>query len=499
MWRKELKKYQKETDWQALTAIFLFLALAAIVPSVKIFFLLAFALLSFLVLKYSFPKAFVYASLPLSYVSMAQTHSILVVPAKAIVSNQYWEGRHLAYGFSPYFFIALIALLLIFFWQKKLKKIKLKSYHLAAFAFILCGFLSAFYASLMPGLSIISVLAQMSVLTFAWYISALLIHLDEPKKQKLLLTLFLILSSLIFYESLFVFKQTLNQSPVGLAIEAAQFAPVFGLGSDESGSFRPFGLQAHPNGLANQQLTLVSAVFLIFAFLQKKGSKIPIQKILIFVFILALTNIVLSLSRAAFVVIFMVFLLLWIRHLELITKINQTIQKKLRQIPIGYKLFFIAILAFLFFRLSDRLLYSIYSFSEFGGVNTRAIQYAEAMEVFKKSPIFGIGDRMFIPTSYQLFPKGVMTYFPEEVHSGLLLVFIERGLLGGTAYFIFLLILLKKINKTKLLPSTKSVLYSGLIAGLVMMIFHPERNFFSFFMLLTMAILENKHDYKFTN
>lgn len=498
MWQKELKKYQKETDWQALAAILLFLALATITPSVKIFFLLAFALLSFLVLKYSFPKAFIYVSLPLSYVSMAQTHSVLVVPAKAIFSGQYWEGKHLVYGFSPYFFITIVALLFIFFLQKKFKKFELKNYHFAAIAFIFCGFLSAFYASLMPSLSILNVFGQVGALTFIWYLKTILSSSNQFEKRKFLVTIFLVLSSLICYESLFVFKQTLSQSPIGLAIEATQFAPVFGLGSDESGSFRPFGLQAHPNGLANQQLILLSAVSIIFTFLRKKSSKIPLQKILLFVSILAITNIVLSLSRAAFVVLFIVFYFLWARHRRVVVESSQKFQQALRQIPASYKLFVIVIIGFLFFKLSDRLLYSIYSFSEFGGVNTRAIQYTEALEVFKKSPILGIGDRMFIPTSYQLFPNGVMTYFPEEVHSGLLLMLVERGLLGGITYLIFIILMLKSINDTRLEPSTKSVLYSGLIVGFVMMTFHPERNFFSLFIILTMALLENKNDQKFT-
>lgn len=492
-----LKHYQKETDWPALLAIIIFLLLATIVPSVKVYFVLAFTLFSFLLYKYSFAKAFVYVTLPLSYVSMAQTHSILVIPVKAIISHQYWEGRHLVYSFSPYFFITIVALLLIFFWYKKLKKIKLKNYHLAAVVFIFSGLLSAFYGSLIPALSLLSVFGQAVSLTLTWYLAALLISSNKVRKQKMLLTIFLIYSLVIFYETLFVFKQTISQAPVGLAIEATQFAPVFGLGADESGSFRPFGLQAHPNGLANQQLLLLSCCFLIFTFISKKNSKIPLQKILLLIFIMASTNVILSLSRAAFVAIFIVLALMWIREKPVLLIVKNKFQTQLKQIPTGYKLFTILTIAFLFFRLSDRLLYSIYSFSDSGGINTRTIQYTEALEVFKKSPIFGIGDKMFIPTSYQLFPKGVMTYFPEEVHSGLFLVVIERGLLGGIIYMIFILLFLKKIRKSKLQSSTRSVLYSGLIVGIVMMIFHPERNHFSLFVLLAMAILENNHDFKF--
>src|SRR5690606_12520280 len=107
------------------------------------------------------------------------------------------------------------------------------------------------------------------------------------------------------------------------------------------GGFRPFGLQAHPNGLANQQLILISSSFLIFAYLRKKSSKIPLQKILLFVLIFSIINIILSLSRAAYVAIFAVFFIMWLRHPHLVKKINQELQIKMRQIPLGLKLFII--------------------------------------------------------------------------------------------------------------------------------------------------------------
>lgn len=495
MWKQKLRNYHTETDWEALLATCIFFILAAFVPNVKIFFLLAFSLFGFLVLRYSFLKAFVYSVLPLSYISVAQIHTILVVPPKAIISNQYWEGRHLVYGFSPYFFVSLVGALLLLF-SKKHPAVQLKSYYLIALSFGLCGFLSAAYASLFPSLSALSAIQQIISLVFTWYFSHLLTS-NKSESQKFLRTVFLIVAGLIFYESLFVIKQTITQSPVGAAIEAAQFAPVFGLGADESGGFRPFGLQAHPNGLANQQLILISTLFLIFAFLQKKISKLPLKNILLGCLALSLTNIVLSLSRAAIVVIILICILLWLRHAKFIMKTNQMLKKKMRTVKPWQLSLVLFVLGFLFLKLNNRLLFSVYSFSEFGGINTRAIQYAEALEVFKKSPLIGVGDRMFIPTSYQLFPKGVMTYFPEEVHSGLLLLLIERGMLGFSIYMLFLIVVLRKINSSKLYSSTKSVLYSGIIAGLVMMLFHPERNFFSLFILLAMAMIENDNDYTF--
>lgn len=501
VWWQKLGIYQKKTDWLALVAITTIYVLATYVSNVKLSFVLSFTLLSFLTLVYSFPKALVYSALPLSYASLSQVHRILVVPSQAIINDQYLEGRHLLYGFSPYFLMSLIAFIMIFFWKNKQKinkkKIKsLQSYHFAAIAFVLCGFLSAVYASLIPSLSLTIVIQQLSSLAFSWYFGFILVNTNKSATQKFLLTLFTIVSITITYESIFVIKQFVSQLSISSAGIVA-FAPTFGLGADESGEFRPYGLQAHPNGLANKHLILLSTLFLVFTFLPKKGSVLPIKKILLFTASLSLTNITLSLSRAAFLAIFIVFLFLWFRHPHLIKTVSQTLRKKIQSISSKQFIGIILILGFLFFKLSNRLLYSTYSFSESGGISTRAVQYAEALEVFSKSPILGIGDYMFIPTSYQLFPKGVMTWFPEDVHNGLLLVLIERGIIGMTTYLFFLFLIIRTVKNSKLYGSTKSVIYSGIIADLVIMGFHPERNFLTISMLTLLSILGNKNDYKF--
>jgi len=497
MWQiKKIIKYEHNFDLIAVLAVIVFLVLAIFVPNVKTFFVLSFALFSFLTFRYSFIKAFIYSTIPLSYISLSQNHPILVIPAKAIVSNQYWEGRHLVLDFSPFFFIASIALLTLPFWLKKLKQqfepIKLINYEKMLIVLFGCGLLSASYASLMSGLSIFSVYNQFLSVLWIWYTSRLIHGSNKANQQRIFLTLFLVIASLITYESLIVLKQSFSQAPIGLAIEKYTFATAFGAGADESGGgFRPFGLQAHPNGLANKQLIMAFSVWLLFCKIDSKNQKnksLYIKNILTFVLILATINIILSLSRAAVIALFLALLFLFYRHQQQFKLIVSKIEKFISQIPLRNKLVLFMLLFLLVFKLSDRLLNSIYSFSEFGGVSTRLVQYTEAIEVFKKSPVFGIGDEMFIPTSYQLFPKGVMTYFPENVHNGYLLFIIERGLLGLVAYLIFLFLVLQKIQQSPLNKQTKSVVYSGLIATFVMMFFHPERNFLSSFMLLTMAV-----------
>ena len=320
---KKINKYNKNIDLIAIIAVIIFLLLATFIPSVKTFFVLAFLLFGFLTIFYSFPKAMIYAAFPLGCVIVSQIHSILVIPAKAIASNQYWEGRHLFFGISPYTIISTIALLMIPFWQKKFKsKIKLLNYEKLIIILIGLGFLSSLYGSLITSLSLLNVFFQLVSIVWAWYLSRTLFNSSKETKQKILTSLFFIVSLIIFYESLIVIKQTISQSSVGLLVESTKFTPTFGLGADESGGgFRPFGLQAHPNGLANNQLKLAFCALLIFCHLTKNEQSKRNKKILIFVLTLSLINIILSLSRAAFIAIFLVISIFFVRHKNKFIKI----------------------------------------------------------------------------------------------------------------------------------------------------------------------------------
>ncbi len=490
MWlTKTITDCKKSTDYQAVLAVSVFLLTALLVPSVKVFFVLAFGFFSFLVWRYGFVKAFIYSFMPLSIVSMAQTHSVVVVPASAIVSHQYWEGKHLSYGFAPQFFINITALLAIPLWLTKARvKIKLEATHVWLIIFISLGILSAIYGSLFPGISLLSVIGQLSGLSVVFY---LLYFFNQQRsaalRQRLIASLFMIVSTLIVFESAIVLGQTLKQSPLGFAIEKTAFAPAFGLGADESGGFRPFGLQAHPNGLANQQLILLNSALLLFIVLRRAKQPLFISQSMWLISGLALINVGLSLSRAAYIALAVVVVFWWTRHPQLLQNIINNWQRQIYGLPNLIKATLVIITGLLLMKSSNRLLYSIYSFSEFGGVSTRAVQYAEATEVFKQSPWLGIGDQMFIPTSYQLFPKGVMTYFPENIHNGFLLTTIERGLLGATAYSLFLLLFIKKIQQSGIKKTNRSVIYLGLLVGFIMMIFHPERNLLNLFVLLTLG------------
>ena len=206
------------------------------------------------------------------------------------------------------------------------------------------------------------------------------------------------------------------------------------------------------------------------------------------VVMVSLGLITLSLSRAAFVAIFISLIFFIYRHPNQLKKIN-SLQQVISHLNTWFKIILIVLLGVIVFKLTSRMFDSIYSFTELGGVSTRVEQYAEASEVFKTSPVFGVGIGMFMPASYQLFPDGVMRYFPEPVHNGFLLFLAERGVASVLVYLFFALYFYRAINASKLSELTKTMIYLGTLSSFVMMIFHPQMNFLSFLIILILSII----------
>lgn len=493
----KLKELTRHLDWLAIVISSAFLIGTVFVPSVKVFFVLAFTYFIALTYQYGLAKALIYSSPILGYFNIGQIHQILVIPVSAIISDQYLEGRHLSWLVSPFLMISVVALLLFFWWQRKLQtKFHFLQHEKMIIVATGCALLSALYGSLIPGLSMFQVLTPLVGIIWIMYLITLGKNIRKKEWQKIIVTLTCVILLLIFFEGLVVVLQTLWKSSLGLLIEATQMAPVFGLGADEtSGTFRPFGLSIHPNGLANRQLTLLLSVLFLWSYKGKKKNSHPSQLVWLALGLSAMM-IILSLSRAAYIAVTVVTFFICLRHPNLINQTRHLAIKALAQTRLWHKIILSILTGGLIFKLSQRLLSSLYAFSEAGGVTTRLVQYQEAWEVFKRSPFLGIGDQMFIPTSFHLFPKGVMSYFPENVHSGFLLLLIERGLLGFVFYVLFFWLFFYAIRKSQLQKINKTMLYSGLISGFVMMAFHPEKNFFSLLILLGLAVVhyEKKAD-----
>lgn len=432
----------------------------------------------------------VYSMLPLLYFGLGQTYSFVAVPAIAVHSPQYWEGRNLAFSLTPLLIIFLSGLVLLFiFWKKNTINLLLHE-KLILILFGMYGL--SFVGSIMPFVSLVITSYELTLAVWGVYLILAMKNLSMLQVKKLIFTLTIIFIVVLLQDSLLVFGQVIKRGALGLAIERTQVAPVFGLGADErSGVFRPFGFNIHPNGLANEVILLGMSILISLQYLSDKFIKRNkiINKISIGVILLSSLIIIVSLSRAAFVAIFLSLLFFAYRHPKLLKKIKNLQQILVIKSKPWLKVVIFIVLAILTFKLTSRLFDSIYSFSELGGVTTRTEQYKEAIEVFKNYPLFGVGVGMFMSASYQLFPDGIMRYFPEPVHNGFLLFLVERGALGAITYLIFLIYFCLEISNLKIKKLTKTMIYLGIISSFVMMIFHPQNNFLSFLMVLILFIL----------
>jgi len=479
-----LNKFRKRIDLPAVYLSVLFLALISFAPNIKTYFVLALFYFAFLTHFYSFAKALIYATPILINIWIGQTHSILIIPPKELLVDTYIEGRHLSWMISPYLLISTVAFILIPFIKKRFKKgVKLLTHEKIIIVLTASGILSTIYGAILLGYSLFSVISSFLGIVWIYYFVMLKNNFNKKNWQQLITTFLIIFIILINYEAILVFFQMLLRRPIGLLVEPTQMTPVFGFGADESSaSFRPFGFGHHPNGLANRHLI---AIFLILT-LKNYLKKLPklLKTLCVWTVIVSGIIILVSLSRAAYVALFAVWLFIYIRHPKKISFLLLNLRTNIKKIDKKYKIIFLLIGFLIIFRLIMRLLGSVYSFSETGGISTRLIQYQEAWEIFKKSPILGIGDQMFIPISYQLFPEGVMTYFPENVHQGFLLFTIERGLMGLMIYLFFFYLFINNLERSSISLTIKTMLYSGIIAGFVMMLFHPERNLLNLSLLI---------------
>lgn len=494
----ELKSLQKSSDLEAVIASLLFLLAAPFIPNVKLFFVASFILLAFLVWKYGFIKAFIYAILPMSIIHIGQTHYISIIPQSKIMSPQYFEDIRLTFTITPSLIISCAGLLLIpFFYKNKNFKTKLMGHEKMLIALAACAILSSFYGSLMPGLSLFSAFSQFSILIWAWYLINYLESAKTTTRIEALFSILLILALIICYETLIVFAQQIVGSPLGIKVEPTQYAASFGSGADEGGGgFRPLGLQFHPNGMANNQLILLSSVILLLNFLRGKITLRPIiKKFLTITIVFSTIAIILSLSRAAYIAYLIgvvIYVLYFPKSIPLVLKKIKEIYNKTHW---KSKTIIALFLLVLLVKFTSRMLNTVYSFAQNGGASTRMNQYAEAIEVFKRSPIFGIGDSMFVPTSYQLFPNGIMVYFPENVHNGFLLFLIERGILSAAVYITIFISIYTLITKLKINKIIRVVIYSIAIANYVVMFFHPEKNFLSLSIILILVLIHYEKHY----
>ena len=474
-----------------ILATYLYLLISLITPTHKLFFVASsvFFVALFLITT-SIEETIIYAFFPFFLLNVGRDFTINVVPASAVLSPLYWDGRSIVFEFSPFFILAItsIFILVILFIKQGLKAKPPLFLYLFLGSYAL-HFVSALKSPYLRELSLAFTVSEFAFLAWLFIAYFLLSRIPTKMKTELLVSLLFIFVGLVVLESSITIAQVIRGSVLNLSIEKVDSIPSFGYGIDENPLlFRPVGLNYHANSLANWQVLLMPAVLLLWI---KLKNFIPsrISKLTIVLYLsLSLTTILLTLSRSAFLSVVILFLLFVVFERKRLSKAIKFSLKYLR----NYKILILAALIYFSFVLPDRIFRSLYSFSGSGGFATRKEQLVEALDLIRIFPLWGVGIRMFIPASYDLWPKGVMSYFPEDIHNGFVLYVAERGLIATFIYLIGLYCMMKCIVKYERSKVVRLIMFYSVIASFVMMTFQPFINTMSVGVLVTALMLGGK-------
>lgn len=474
-----------------ILATYLYLLISLITPTHKLLFVVSFVFfVTLLLITTSIEQAIIYSFFPFLLFNVGRDFTINVVPASAVLSPLYWDGRNIVFEFSPFFILAItsIFILAVLFFKRGLKAKTPLFFYLFLGSYAL-HFVSTLKSPYLRELSLAFLVSEFAFLVWLFIAFFLVSRLSVKMKRELLVSLLFIFVGLVFLESSVTIAQVIKRSVLGLSIEKVDSIPSFGYGIDENPLlFRPVGLNYHANSLANWHVLLMPAVLLLWI---KVKNFIPsrISKLTMVLYLsLSLTTILLTLSRSAFLSVGIFVLLFFVFERQVLEK---AIKFSLRYFR-NYKILILVSLIYFSFVLPDRIFRSLYSFSETGGFATRKEQIVEALDLIRIYPLWGVGIRMFIPASYDLWPKGVVSYFPEDIHNGFILYVAERGLVATFIYLIGLYYMTKCIVKYEHSKVVRLIMFYSVIASFAMMAFQPFINTMSVGVLVTALILGSK-------
>jgi hypothetical protein len=487
VWNNNKTIFQHEELFLVLLTLAFFVS-SIFIPNNKLFFILSSVFVSLILLiTKSIFSTFIFSYIPLSIFSIGQEYSFLAVPKSIILSSQYPDGRMLSFIFSPHT-VLLLSIIGITFLGFLLKKIKI--FNLVVLSLLSVVFFIIFSASrslYFSGFSMIYSLHWLGYVSFLLIFINYFNSLSKSRKNRFWKVLFFQISiSLIFISSISAF-QMVKRSPLGLNIESAKVAPIFGVGADESELiFRPVGLTPHANMMANETFILMMSLFVIYLKLKiNKNFKIYFLNFFLLVFLASIFTIIISQSRSVYLALLFYLPLIIIFNKHELRKILS----KLKILIKKYQKFWIVILAFISLVVLNRAWHSFYSFNETGGVEVRRELNQEAFFIIRKYNLLGVGSGMFIPSLAAENPTGVVQKFAESVHNGFLLFIAESGLLAQLFLFLTMFIFFRKIYFSKEKSSFKKIILIGLIAQLIPMFFQPFINYLSVYTIFTMVII----------
>ncbi len=464
-----------------------FIVFSVVIPINKIFFITAtFYILSLLYITQSIQKTFLFAFVPLGMIVIGQVYVTTVIPFSALATNSYPEGRQFYFRFSP-FLVLLLSSIVVFVAQaiKQRGKLFLGIEHLFVFAGLFFSGLSALKTEHFPILSLLTTIQATGIVCWVLNCQFLLRNLVSIEKTKLLRTFLFIVILMATVQNFVALGQYLKRSTLGIYIEQSTVIPTFGTGADENSlSFRPIGLQTHANDLANSELSLLFTVAVLLCWLSARKQELPWWFITIFFGVSGLV-LLLTQSRAAYIAIAIGLIVLFLVQKKAVTALLSVLQQKLRPlIP-----FFILGAIYLVPLVTERLLYSIYSFGFGGGITTRRMLEKQAFALLQAHPFYGVGPSMFIPAAFKQDPEGIIKWFPESVHNGFLLLLVENGSVAFVFFIGFLYFLVRAIILSRLDSFTKAVIRVGFVSTFILMFFHPFDNLLSFLVLTSWILV----------
>lgn len=457
------------------TATTIFYLGSLLVVNNKVFFV--WSCLYILVLFYycrSYWLVLLYAYIPFSSIRIGQLYTFEIIPAYILNHPLYPEGQRVFFTFSPYIvllFSGMAGLILNSIYRRgKMGLNMVIVFYLGAGVFQL---ISAMNSEFKPFYSVL--LAITSIAGIAWIIVVRSeLGLLSPKVfRKVITTFFTIIILSLVFESLITIVQYIKRSTIGIHIEQTEIIPYFGGGADENPlQFRPVGLTSHANILGEKTASLLWGIFLLSSYLIRESKGMKRKKIIyatILVGFCSLIVIILSQSRSVYLGVLAAIVVFAVLQRNIL---NRVIQYGL-QIMRNYPLLTIMITIFSTLLIADRFWYSLYSFGNSGGFTTRALLVNEAWMLFQRFPLFGVGPGMFIQAAFEQNPLGVMKYFPESVHNGLLLLLVENGTLAAIMYFLAVATLVWKIMSVGIYKANTAIIAGSIIMSVVIMWFQP--------------------------
>ena len=471
-----LKKIFKKNELKIVLTIFVFFLLVLLLPNNKFFFIWSALFFSFLLLfSNSIEEVLIFLFWPFFIFETGQAYTKTVIPREVLDSNIYWNGRSLLFVFSPFFIltITMLIILILSFFSKRFKFSISKTvlFYLLSFLFALFGVSK----SILFNFSFLNYFIAFSFILWIIFTSSYISSNEKKKREFIYVILFWIFFFLLNMEFLVVIFQFFKHDVLGLLVEKAIAIPSFGFGSDEFSAFRPVGFQYHANSLANWFLSLFFIFPLFFSVLEKRFKTPVLKRIYFLIYIELLAVIFSTLSRSAYLALFVLLGSLFLFANNFLRSILKDTLLYLDKI----KIILLILSLFLFKYIPERIIRTSYSFVEGGGAKTRFLQFRDAFNLIKMNPYFGVGIGLFIPAMWYFIPGGEITKFPENVHNGFLLFIAERGLISFIFSFLAISFLFKKLLDSNYHKNLKLILSFGILSNFLMMFFQPFDNMLS--------------------